>query len=158
EIREAFNEYDLMGLETIPAHDFGDALRLAGQAPSESEVQEMLKLAVLDDTGCLTFDEFVKAVGQRGWMDEVEVAQELEDALRYFDKEGNGWLDAQEMRNILKTHGEPLDDDDVTEMVKLVDIKNNGRMDCNGQFTFLCKLTPCRWCKSIHFQLNSFCL
>lgn len=48
ELKEAFYECDHVGSGFIRAHDLGTALRIAGQTPTESDIQELLQDAVLD--------------------------------------------------------------------------------------------------------------
>jgi len=48
ELKDAFDECDHANTGFIRAHDLGTALRIAGQIPTESDIQEMLQDAALD--------------------------------------------------------------------------------------------------------------
>ena len=92
---------------------------------------------LFSDTGSLTMDEFLKLVGSRGLQTEREIHQDFEDALRFFDKDGRGLLDADELKSALQSFGEPLDDEDIAEMMRLADVKGDGRIDYLGKAMFV---------------------
>jgi calmodulin len=138
DLKEAFNDCDVTGSGLIRAHDVGTALRAAGQTPTEGDVQELLQDAVLDDTGSLNIDEFMRLVGSIGLKSEPEMEQEFEDALRSFDRDGRGVIEADLLKNALLSYGEPLDDEDVSEIMKIADIKGDGKID---YLEFVRKLT-----------------
>ena len=45
---------------------------------------------ICSDVGKVTLDEFIRVMGQRGVKSEPEMEEELEEAMRVFDKLGNG--------------------------------------------------------------------
>jgi calmodulin len=61
---------------------------------------------------------------------EVDTEQELLNAFKVFDKDGSGTISSDELRNVLKSLGENLTDDEVEEMIKLADRDGNGSIDC----------------------------
>ena len=96
---------------------------------------------LVSDTGSLTMDEFLKLVGSRGLQSEREIHQDFEDALRFFDKDGRGLLDADELKSAQQSFGEPLDDEDIAEMMRLADVKGDGRIDYLGKAIFVMMMT-----------------
>src|SRR6218665_3099738 len=85
------------------------------------------------DNGRMSLEEFLRLVGNRGLQTETEIHHDLEDALRFFDKGGRGLLRTDDLRTALKSYGEPLDDDDLTEMMKMADVRGDGCINCLGQ-------------------------
>ncbi len=58
--------------------------------------------------------------------------QELEQAFRVFDRDGDGFIDARELRHLLTNLGEKFTDQDVDEMIREVDVDGDGKIDYNG--------------------------
>ena len=50
-----------------------------------------------------------------------------------FDKDGNGSISGEELRQVMTNLGERLTDDDVREMIREADIDGDGEINYNGQ-------------------------
>ena len=59
--------------------------------------------------------------------------EELDQAFRMFDNNGDGYIDARELRHLLTNLGEKLTDTEVDEMIAEVDIDGDGKVDYRGQ-------------------------
>lgn len=55
---------------------------------------------------------------------------ELKEAFRVFDKDGNGFISATELRHVMTNLGEKLTDAEVDEMIREADT------DCDGQVNY----------------------
>ena len=58
--------------------------------------------------------------------------EELDQAFRMFDNNGDGYIDARELRHLLTNLGEKLTDTEVDEMIAEVDIDGDGKVDYRG--------------------------
>lgn len=63
----------------------------------------------------------------------LDTASELEAAFAYFDKDGSGTLNAEELSSVLQSVGEKMSAEDVTEMMKEADINGDGEIDYKGK-------------------------
>jgi len=65
----------------------------------------------------------------------MESRESLLDALRIFDKDGNGFIDAKELRHVLvHLHlGEKLKDDEVDELLREVEINGDNQISYEGK-------------------------
>ena len=79
-------------------------------------------------------DEFMRLVGTRGLKSEAEMEEELEQALGVFDKNGEGCIDAADFKVTLRTLGEPVDEDDIAEILKVAEVAGDGKINYYGQF------------------------
>ena len=73
--------------------------------------------------------------------------EELLEAFKVFDKDGNGQISAAELRHVMTNLGEKLTDEQVDEMIKEADIDGDGHVNyegtCNNEL-FTCK-TCLKW-------------
>ena len=58
--------------------------------------------------------------------------EELEKAFSMFDRDGDGFIDANELRRLLTNLGEKLTEDEVDEMIREVDIDGDGKINSSG--------------------------
>ena len=50
-----------------------------------------------------------------------------------FDKNGDGYISASELRHVMTTLGEKLTDDEVDEMIREADIDGDGKVNYEGK-------------------------
>ena len=55
---------------------------------------------------------------------------------RVFDKDGNGFISAAELRHVMTNLGEKLTDEEVDEMIREADIDGDGQINYEGLFLF----------------------
>ena len=59
---------------------------------------------------------------------------ELRAAFRVFDKDNNGTIDTAELRQLMKSIGEDLTDEQIEEMIREADQDGDGSIDCKSPF------------------------
>ena len=59
---------------------------------------------------------------------------ELRAAFRVFDKDDNGTIDTAELRQLMKSIGEDLTDEQIEEMIREADQDGDGSIDCEYFF------------------------
>lgn len=64
---------------------------------------------------------------------DIEQERELEVAMAVLDKDGSGYVDATRFRQLIKNLGEPIPDDEISEMLKMCDVRPDGK------FAIFCK-------------------
>jgi calmodulin len=63
---------------------------------------------------------------------DVSNEAEIKEAFRVFDKEGNGYISAAELRHVLTNLGERLKDEEVDEMIREADLTGDGQINYEG--------------------------
>ena len=66
---------------------------------------------------------------------ETDLEQEIRQAFRVFDKDGNGFISAAELRHVMTNLGEKLTDEEVDEMMKQADIDGDGQVNYEGEIS-----------------------
>jgi len=86
--------------------------------------------------GCLDFNAFVGLMSRSRAKNAEEAKRreenEMRQAFRVFDHDGNGLIDEKELKTTMKNLGETLTNDDVKAMIKAADKNGDGKIDYNG--------------------------
>lgn len=131
EFREAFNLFDKDGDGSITTMELGTVMRSLGQNPTEGELQDMINEVDYDESGTIDFDEFLQMMARK--MRDTDTTEELKEAFKVFDKDGNGFISASELRHVMKSLGERLTDEEVDEMIKEADLDGDGQVNYEGR-------------------------
>ncbi|TGZ52441.1 Uncharacterized protein DBV15_07857 [Temnothorax longispinosus] len=149
EFKEAFSLFDKDGDGTITTKELGTVMRSLGQNPTEAELQDMINEVDADGTypyrkinnalvestlyinpeilgnGTIDFPEFLTMMARK--MKDTDSEEEIREAFRVFDKDGNGFISAAELRHVMTNLGEKLTDEEVDEMIREADIDGDGQ-------------------------------
>lgn len=80
--------------------------------------QDMINEVDADGNGTIDFPEFLTMMARK--MKNTDSEEEIREAFRVFDKDGNGFISAAELRHVMTNLGEKLTDDEVDEMIREV--------------------------------------
>lgn len=70
-------------------------------------------------------------------MKDTDSEEEIREAFRVFDKDGNGFISAAELRHVMTNLGEKLTDEEVDEMIREADIDGDGQVNYEGCIALL---------------------
>ena len=70
-------------------------------------------------------------------MKETNSEDQIPETFRVFDKDGDGFLSADELKQVMGNNGEKLTDDEVEELIKEADIDNDGQINYEEFVTLL---------------------
>jgi len=141
-LKDIFKIFDRDNSGHIDPEELGAGLRALGSNPTDAEIAQMMQdaSAKLDDeTGKLHFDAFCDLMAQyRKTTDEVEA--ELLRAFMVFDKNGDSTIDAQELREALKSLGcDQLSDEEVDDLLAEADTNSDGRINYQELVAVMCR-------------------
>ncbi|XP_052003860.1 myosin, light chain 1, alkali; skeletal, fast-like [Xyrauchen texanus] len=129
--KEAFGLFDRVGDNKVAYNQIADIMRALGQNPTNKEVANILGNPSIDDMankrvdfeGFLPMLQFViNSPNKASFEDYVE-------GLRVFDKEGNGTVMGAELRIVLSTLGEKMNEAEIDALMI-------GQEDENGSVNF----------------------
>ena len=69
-------------------------------------------------------------------MKDTDSEEEIRESFRVFDKNGNGFISAAELRHVMRNLGEKLTDEEVEEMIREADVDGDGRVNYEGKAMF----------------------
>merc|ERR1711934_955476 len=127
EFKEAFALFDKDGDGTITTKELGTVMRYLGQNPTEAELQDMINEVDADGSGTIDFPEFLNLMAKK--MKDTDSEEEIKEAFKVFDKDGNGFISAAELRHVMTNLGEKLTDEEVDEMIREADVDGDGQVN-----------------------------
>ena len=127
EIRQTFILFDKNQDGTIDLPELGDVFRSLGQHYTEDELKEMIADIDQDQSGSIEFSEFLQLMKRR--MRDTETEEELIEAFKVFDRDGNGLITADELRVVFRQIGETLEDKDYENIIKSGDKDNDNALN-----------------------------
>lgn len=107
EFKEAFSLFDKGMLSSrltpdgdgsITTKELGTVMRSLGQNPTEAELQDMVNEIDADGDGTIDFPEFLTMMARK--MKDTDSEEEIKEAFKVFDKDGNGFISAAELRHV----------------------------------------------------------
>ena len=131
EYKEAFSLFDKDGDGTITTKELGTVMRSLGQNPTEVELQDMINEVDTDRNGTLDFSEFLAMMARK--TKETHSDEEIRQAFRVFDKDGNGFISAAELRHVMINLGEKLTDEEIDDMIREADTDGDGQVNYEGK-------------------------
>ncbi|PAA62089.1 hypothetical protein BOX15_Mlig018223g1 [Macrostomum lignano] len=126
EFREAFSLFDKDGDGTITNKELASVMRALGQNPSQEELKEMIKEVDQDGSGSIEFDEFLEMMKKQ--MNSADSEEEVRRAFRLFDADGDGFLSATELHQVMQNLGERLTMEEVEAMIGEADTDRDGQV------------------------------
>lgn len=94
----------------------------------------LFKNLFLTGNGEIDFEEFLQMMSKK--IKDTDTEEEIRDAFRIFDKDGNGLISANELKQLMANLGEKLTDEELDEMMREADLNGDGHIDYE-EFRFL---------------------
>lgn len=71
-------------------------------------------------------------------MKDTDSEEEIKEAFKVFDKDGNGFISAAELRHVMTNLGEKLTDEEVDEMIREADVDGDGQINYEEFVKMVC--------------------
>eukprot|EP00567_Pseudictyota_dubia_P012031 CAMPEP_0197434162 /NCGR_PEP_ID=MMETSP1175-20131217/1931_1 /TAXON_ID=1003142 /ORGANISM="Triceratium dubium, Strain CCMP147" /LENGTH=152 /DNA_ID=CAMNT_0042962781 /DNA_START=114 /DNA_END=572 /DNA_ORIENTATION=+ len=128
EYKAAFSMFDKDGDGTIDTDELGAVFRSLGELATDEEIEDLVREVDTDGDGVIDFSEFLAMMSKQKLMadDEPDVARE---AFNMFDKDGNGQITTDELRQMMKKLGESLTDKEIEMMIEEADVDGDGQIN-----------------------------
>ncbi len=127
DFQDIFDQFDKDKDGKISAKELENAMVSMGQNPTNEEIKEMMEEADLNKDGKIDFEEFLSLMTRNS--PETQTEDEVINAFRVFDKEGNGLISSAELKHIMMTIGDKMTEEEADEMVNEADIDEDGMIN-----------------------------
>jgi len=123
-LKRLFDSFDLDGDGLATKTELATAMRSLGKNPTEAEVQDELDIMDADGDGVVDFPEYLKFI-MMAW----KTTQEgYKKAFKMFDKDGNGHISAEDLKQVMASFGEIATDTVVDGMIRKNDVDGDGQI------------------------------
>ena len=126
--KESFDVFDKDGDGTITSKEFGSVMRSLGQNPSQAQLQVMIEEFDKNKNGKIDFLEFCEIMVKKAG-DYTMSLKDVENAFKVFDKDGSGFIEIDELRDLMMNLGEKLTEEEIQAMMQFADIDKDGKID-----------------------------
>lgn len=114
-----------------------------GEATTDAEIEAIMKGVDANKDGTIDFDEFLSLMSRRSKVTGAEMEEdELRHVFKVFDKDGNGTINLEELKTVMRNLGERLSDEECRLMIKAADADGNGVIDFDGMFYLHTRPSP----------------
>lgn len=127
EFKQAFQEFDKDGSGTISTKELLPVMRSMGQNPTEDEVLNLVIEYDVNGDGTIDFDEFMEMMKKQA--EHQDNSAELKEAFKIFDRDGNGYIDARELKKVVTQYGARLSLEEAEELLHEADLDGDGKLD-----------------------------
>ena len=128
EYKEAFQIFDKHGEGAISSKELGTIMRSLGLNPSDEDLKEIIDSFDNEkNNNLIDFNSFLMIMAKR--KNDIDKEEDLLDAFRVFDKENNGKISARELRYVMMSSGEDLNENDIEEMIREASTENDDFID-----------------------------
>ncbi|XP_032672508.1 troponin C, isoallergen Bla g 6.0101-like [Odontomachus brunneus] len=130
-LQMAFDTFDHDKKGCISTDMVGTILSMLGHEVSPDELADIISEIDTWGTGELKFEEFCKLASRflEEDTDSEAVQQELREAFRLYDKEGNGYITTDVFRDILHELDDALSPEELDMIIEEVDTDGSGTLD-----------------------------
>ena len=123
-LKETFELFDKNADGEITHDELTKFFENTGDKVNKGEIQDMINEVDIEGNGSITFEGF-KALMDRKLRDE-DIEEEIIEAFKKFDQDNNGLIGPEDVFNLLQSFGQDITVNEAEEMVKNVDLDNDG--------------------------------
>ncbi|KAJ1749677.1 Golgi Transport [Coemansia sp. RSA 989] len=128
ELKEAFALFDKDNNGVITRNELSRLMRSLNHNPTEEELNDMINEVDENGDGSIDFPEFVAMMARKPMSSEGP-EDEILEAFRVFDKNDDGVISAEELRQVMNSLGEKLTDAEIEEMIREADVDGDGQIN-----------------------------
>ena len=128
-MRRMFSLMDRDGSGKISKDELRELLNTQGHHPSDAELETMMGEIDADHSGEIDFDEFVSYCAKQKMNRTMsQETRDIHDAFSFFDKNGDGYVTAIELRQVMSELGRDISEEQAEQMIAEVDKEGSGRV------------------------------
>lgn len=134
-LQQTFDAFDVENKGYIETDMIGTIMDMLGTQLTADELENVIDEIDEDGNGEVSFEEFAN-LAARFLVEEDEdteaIQLELKGAFRLYDRDGNGFITTDVLREILRELDDKLSDNDLDNMIEEIDADGSGTVDWDG--------------------------
>ncbi|KAK8710711.1 hypothetical protein V6N13_146024 [Hibiscus sabdariffa] len=134
-IKDMFTLMDTDNDGKVSYEELKAGLRKVGSQLAEPEIRMLMEVADVDRNGVLDYGEFVAVTIH---LQKMENDEHFRRAFMFFDKDGSGYIELDELRDALADESGETDVDALNDIMREVDTDKDGRI-CYDEFVAMMK-------------------
>ena len=124
EIKDIFDKYDSNRDGNVTSDELANILKAINLDVSDEEIKEIIEELELEGNNEINYENFVSIVNRRE--KDVDTEEEVLKAFKFFDKEGNGLININDLKHIMITVSKNLSEPEIDDMLKEADLDMDG--------------------------------
>ncbi|KAJ1520198.1 hypothetical protein ONE63_004409 [Megalurothrips usitatus] len=138
-LRKAFDSFDTEKKGCIGTDMVAPILEMFGQKVSGNALKEVIAEADADGSGELEFEEFANLAAKFMVEEDTSMMRdELRQAFLLFDREGNGYITTEQLREILWELDNTITPADMDQIIDEIDADDSGTVDFEEFMAVMC--------------------
>ena len=126
--QNAFSLFDKNHDGKITRKELDGVLRFLGKNPIEYNMENIMKDLDMYGNGTVEFPDFLQLMSQEGNNSQTNY-EEINEVFRIFDKDGDGFITADEIKDEMGNHGDIFTEEQVKQMMQGADTNGDGKID-----------------------------
>ncbi|XP_026724643.1 troponin C-like [Trichoplusia ni] len=130
-LKNAFDAFDHEKAGVISIDFIGTILEMLGHEVDEDTLKEIIAEVDVNGTGQLEFSDFCSLAAKFLTEEEDDEAmqKELREAFRLYDREGNGYITTDVLKEIFRELDNTISAEDLDTMIEEIDSDGSGTVD-----------------------------
>merc|ERR1711892_631452 len=134
--QDAFQQLDKNNCGMLPTKLLGQLLRFVGENPSDAEVQDLMNEVDVGSVGSFKFPSFLSMMLRK--IDEISAEEEIREAFKVFDSNGDGFINRQELGFVMENLGENMEKEEIECLINEIDIDGDGQINYEEFYSMMC--------------------
>lgn len=130
EFRRTFDLYDINKDGVISSTELKGVLISFGYHASDQDLRDIVQDLDTNHNGVIDYPEFIRLMESHpAKVGEELRAEDIVEAFRAFDRDGNGLITASEIKSSMEAMGQRITDAEVQEMIREADVNGDGMIN-----------------------------
>ena len=127
ECKIVFDLFDKDKDGLIPTKELGNLMRILGAAPSNLELETIIQNLESNNHKLISFEKFIVIFQKK--LESQDSEEDIINEFRKLDKDNNGTISENDLRNLMSNYDNPLSDEEIEEIIKEANVDSNGNID-----------------------------
>ncbi|XP_047329758.1 calmodulin-2/4-like [Impatiens glandulifera] len=125
--KESFTLIDRDCDGLITTVDLSEMFNSFNEHPTMEQIQDMINAADADGDGAISLEDFLILMSKKTMANDIE--NEIREAFKVFDRDQDGFLSADDVKEVMMKYGERLTDEEAEQIIRESDHDGDGLLN-----------------------------